>query len=170
MYRYYAVGIPAGALNHEDHRYLYAAGNILGIKSITYRIWSYFLGGNTSENIISNPDFSIYNDPEGLRSIIEEMSNAGLIVAEREIGKYIPLRHGVGTGYQNNGSYMVYTDHPHYLPVLPYLFWLFSDGENTFEEIIKKLQQLDRNVSAEEAGKAVDLLFAESILFLSREA
>ena len=77
MYRYYAVGIPAGALNHEDHRYLYAAGNILGIKSITYRIWSYFLGGNTSENIISNPDFSIYNDPEGLRSIIEEMSNAG---------------------------------------------------------------------------------------------
>lgn len=170
MDKYFAVGIPAGALNDEDYRYFYVAGNILGIKYITYRLWSYFLGGNTIENAISDPAFSAYNDPNGLQSIIGEMIREGLIITENRIEEYIPLRYGIGTGYQNDGSYLIYTDQPHKLPQLSYVIWLFSDGRNTFEDIINRLHKLDIEASEKEIKEAISLLLAEATLFLSQEA
>jgi hypothetical protein len=171
MDTYFAVGVPAGALNDDDdYRYFYMAGNILGIKHITYRIWSYFQGGSTVENVISNPEFSVYNDPKGLQEIINEMIRAGLIIPRNRLEKYILLRHGIGAGYQKDGSYLIYTDHPINVSQLSYIIWLFSDGHNTFKDIQRRLRMLDVEASEQEIKEAVILLFAESILFLSQEA
>ena len=149
MERYYAVGIPVGALGDDDYRYLYAAGKILGIQKITYEIWSYFQGGNTSEN---------------------EMARNGLIISESRVTDFIPLRNGVGAGYQENGTYLIFKDRPHHVSQLPYLYWLFSDGRYSVEEITKRLQSLDLEVTDQDAKEAVLLLLSESVLFLSLEA
>ena len=170
MERYYAVGIPVGALGDDDYRYLYAAGKILGIQKITYEIWSYFQGGNTSENVAALPAFAVYNDEKGLKEIINEMARNGLIIPESRVTDFIPLRNGVGAGYQENGTYLIFKDRPHHVSQLPYLYWLFSDGRYTVEEITKRLQSLDLEVTDQDAKEAVLLLLSESVLFLSLEA
>ena len=151
MERYYAVGIPVGALGDDDYRYLYAAGKILGIQAAL-------------------PAFAVYNDEKGLKEIINEMARNGLIIPESRVTDFIPLRNGVGAGYQENGTYLIFKDRPHHVSQLPYLYWLFSDGRYTVEEITKRLQSLDLEVTDQDAKEAVLLLLSESVLFLSLEA
>ena len=170
MSRYYAVGFPAGALNDEQMRYLFTAGKLLGIKKITYQIWLCFLGGNTPDTVVKNQDFAIYDDPAGLREIIEEMARTGLLIPEEDILNYIPLRHGVGAGYQKDGSFLIYTDKPRRTAWLSYLIWLYSDGRHSFAGIFEQLSNLNVEIHEEEAKEAILSLLAESVLFLSQEA
>ena len=170
MSRYYAVGFPAGAFNDEQIRYLFTAEKLLGIKKITYQIWLCFLGGNTPESVIKNQDFSIYDDPVGLWEIIEEMARTGLLISEEDILNYIPLRHGVGAGHQEDGSFLIYTDKPHKTAWLSYLIWLYSDGRHSFAGIFEQLSKLNVEIHEKEAKKEILSLLDESVLFLSQEA
>lgn len=170
MVEYISVGCPVGRLNKEEMQYFFAGGQLLGLNSAVYKTWLCFLGGNYMENVIKNPDLLQDAEPDALRARMEEMAEAGLIIPEDEAEQYVPLREGIGVGYNDeHDCYLIYTNRVNTLDYIAYLIWSYSDGRRKLQDILEQLQKLGLSVTKEEGKQALLALLRKSVLFLSLE-
>lgn len=171
MGEYVSVGCPVGQLNNGKMRYFFAGGQMLGLDPFAYRIWLCFFSGNRIENVVKNPDLLQEMEAGRLRAMIEEMIETGLMIPVDEVTDYIPLRQGIGVGYnEGQDCYFVYTDRAHRLDYIAYLIWSYSDGRKKISDILTHLRSLEVPITAEDEKQAVLSLLRESVLFLSLEA